>query len=167
MPLVSAVATIVSDDRKLLDKLLEEFAGDVRHVDIGIHSISGEELVTIATANEFGAMTGKNRSIVLPARPFVRSTMDENQGKYERQTDRELRAVLDGQKTIVQAFEVLGLLVETGIRNKIRTLKVPANAQSTIDRKGSDNPLIDEETMLNSVRYVVKTGKGNKVTSDF
>ncbi len=204
-PVVS-VDVDIREQRGAYDDLVKALLDDASHVDIGIHSISGEELVVIASANEFGATINhpggqpyiikdgqptpgkkneialdggtvliflkkgskgmgvtKAHTIIIPARSFVRSTMDMRRNFYERQALREWNAILEGKKSTQQALAILGLLVQTDIQNTIRTLKEPENAQSTKDRKGSDNPLIDTGVLVNSIRYIVKNERGQNV----
>jgi hypothetical protein len=158
-PIIS-IAVDVTDSDPGFEELMDRLTDQASHVDIGIHPVSGEEMVIIAGVHEFGTSeAGANHDIDIPARPFIRSTVDENRGRYETQVQREWNAVLEGRRSIAQSLGLLGLMVETDIRRKIRSLKTPPNAQSTIDAKGSDNPLIDTGAMLNSVRYAVKDKK--------
>lgn len=155
-PIVSVNAQIEDSDpgyRQFIAKITDP----ATHVDIGVHPVSGEEMVMIASVNEFGAFTGKNHDIILPARPYIRSTVDENRDKYVEVAKRRWAAVLDGRETIGKALSLMGLLIESDIRRKIISLKEPINAPSTIRRKGSDNPLIDTGMLLNSIRYAVKS----------
>lgn len=193
------------DDSSGQKELINRLTAQASHVDIGIHSISGEELVLIASANEFGATINhpggqpyfildraprkgrknevsleggktlmflkkgskgmgvtKPHNIIIPARSFIRSTMDMRREFYQQQALREWNAILDGSKTTQRALAILGLLVQTDIQNTVRTLKDPPNALSTQRQKGSDNPLIDTSTLVNSIRYIVKNrNEGN------
>lgn len=194
----------ITDDRRGYDDLMDRLTENASHVDIGVHSFTGEELVVIASANEFGATINhpggqpyiivdrppkkdrkneialedgktlvflkkgrkgmgvtKPHNIIIPARSFVRSTMDMNQEKYNTQAVREWNAILDGPKDMQQALSAIGLMIETDIRNTIRTLKDPPNAPATVARKGSDNPLIDQGTLVGSIRFAVKNKQGN------
>ncbi len=209
MPPLVSVNVQVTDDRRGQDDLVKRLTQNASHVDIGIHSVSGEELVTIATANEFGAhiqhpggqpfiivddnttaaqrksmfrgqrsarvpLEGgkvliflkkgkrgmgvtKPHEINIPARSFIRSTVDENRAKYERLVEKSWNAILDGNTDAKQALVTIGFVVETDVRNKVRNLQDPANAASTVRAKGSENPLVDTGTLLNSIRYVVKS----------
>lgn len=193
----------VTDDRSEYDELMKRLTVDASHVDIGIHSVTGEELVVIATANEFGATiqhpggqpylilnrparkdrknevpledgktlmflkkgskgmgTTKPHEIIIPARSFIRSTMDMNREQYNIQAKREWNAILDGPKTMQQALSALGLLIEGDIRNTVITLRNPPNAPSTIRAKGSDNPLVNIGTLAASIRFAVKSPQG-------
>ena len=138
-------------------KFLEHLDDSATYVDIGIHPVSGEEMVTIASAHEFGAIAGKNYQTEIPARPFIRSTVDERRDIYAENGKRLWQRILDKEITIFEGLSLLGQLVEGDIRRKIIELREPPNAPSTIARKGSDNPLVDTGAMVNSIRYAVKT----------
>ena len=138
-------------------KFLEHLDDSATHVDIGIHPVSGEEMVVIASAHEFGAIAGKNYKTEIPARPFIRSTVDERRDIYAENGKRLWQRILDKEITIFEGLSLLGQLVEGDIRKKIIELREPINAPATIARKGSDNPLIDTGAMVNSIRYAVKT----------
>lgn len=122
-------------------------------VEVGIHEGSttpdGLTIAQYATYNEYG--TSK-----IPERSFMRSTFDENLGKIKISMDREYRQIISGGKTVYAALSRVGMDHSIDIQMKIRDLKTPKNADSTIARKGSDNPLIQDGHMVNSVRAVVK-----------
>lgn len=55
MPVPVTISVTVTDDSRAQRALERRLASDAAHVDIGIHSASGEKLVSIASAHEFGA----------------------------------------------------------------------------------------------------------------
>lgn len=93
--------------------------------------------------------------IIIPARSYIRSTVDERETQYKNLTKQLLGRVIDGNLEKHGALELLGMRVEADIKRKLTTLRTPPNAPSTIRRKGSDNPLIDKGHLRNSIRYVV------------
>ncbi len=205
-PIISVTVHVEDNDKAYRD-LLHTLEGDVSHVDVGIHPISGEELVMIAGVHEFGATiqhpggqpfypsakkpkgphtelddgtfigfkkkgkpgpVTKPHEIIIPARSFIRSTVDERRKTYEQAGGEQWNKILEGKKTILRALVFMGNLIEKDIKAKIVSLRDPPNAPSTVTRKGSDNPLIGETgNLLNSIRYAVKTSKGNVVDNDF
>ena len=206
-PIISVDVTF-EDDRTGQDELIERLTENVSHVDIGIHSISGEALVVIAGAHEFGAqiqhpggqpfiivdetktakqragMSRKQRSarvpleggkvliflkkgkkgmgvtkpheIIIPARSFVRSTVDARQEEYQAMAVREWNAILDGSKGMQEALALMGLRIQADIQNTVRMMSDPPLKPETVRVKGSDQPLVDFGTMVNSIRYAVK-----------
>lgn len=134
------------------------------NVRIGIHADAGNAqmrmpdgsiatsdltLAEVAFFNEFG--TDK-----IPERPFIRTTADENKGKYHKRMQRELDAVFAGKAKVKKSLERLGSMAQADVRKKMKNLRTPPNAAETIKRKGSSNPLIDTATMLRAVDYEVK-----------
>lgn len=218
-----AVSIKIDDSRKDWDQIMAALQSDKSsHVDVGIHSISGEELPMIAATHEFGAtiqhpggqpfiivdpmrlvtaMRGNKRryftkggnlnaagramskassllpdgrmmiflkkgkrgmgmtkphTINIPARSFIRSTVDRDRDMITREMERQIGLVLDRRKTVTDALEHMGLLTERQIRTTVRSNVPPPLKFETIRRKGSDKTLIDTGTMVNSIRYIVK-----------
>lgn len=111
--------------------------------------------------NEFGTDT-------IPERSFIRSTFDENRGKYLRALDRLLQKSMTSASPIKSALTKLGIKQRNDIIKKITKLKLPANALSTQRAKGRslskgkkktvlvDNPLIDTGIMRGTIRFRIK-----------
>ena len=98
----------------------------------------------------------------IPSRPFMRTYYDENLKKIgDFAANQFLRYFTTNQGSIDQVFSAIGLFVQNGIKNQIRTAKqwaVP-NAPSTIRAKGSDKPLIDHGIMINNVTFDIRRGR--------
>ena len=105
------------------------------------------DLVVIATANEFGTKR-------IPSRPFMRNAMDKNQVTLFKTQLKMYSEVLAGTKNVRDALAVIGEVAVAKVKKEIRNLKFPPNAPSTIARKGSDNPLIDEGQLVQSITHV-------------
>ena len=113
----------------------------------------GTPVAAVAAWNEFGTRT-KGGSQHIPERPFFRQALRKVQSDVSE-------LVQDGinSKTMVVddlLADRLGGLVAGAVQENIRDLKSPPNAPSTIARKGSDNPLIDEGKMRTSVTWEAK-----------
>ena len=119
----------------------------------GIQTDAGENdgvsIAEYAAFNEFGTRT-------IPERSFIRSTADSERRKWNSALDKMLTEVIEGKRSLDNGLGIVGLLTERDIKRTIRNLSEPANAQTTIEIKGSSNPLIDTGTMLNSIRYIVE-----------
>lgn len=98
----------------------------------------------------------KPHTINIPARSFIRSTVDRDRGMIEREMERQVGLVLDGRKTVTDALEHMGLLTERQVRTTVRSNVPPPLKFETIRRKGSDKTLIDTGAMVGSIRYIVK-----------
>ncbi len=134
---------------KRIQKQLMKAGGAFTKVGVqeGERREDGTDLVTVAAANEFGTKR-------IPERSFIRSTTDEQRGKVEQMKQRILTGIADGTETIDNGLAKLGEFMETKIRDKIVKLAEPPNAEFTIARKGSSNPLVDKGQLLQSIRHV-------------
>lgn len=108
----------------------------------------GADLLLIAAANELG--TGDGR---IPPRPFIRGAFDEKQAELFRTQERLWNLVKAGRIDIDRALGLLGEEHQGQVQEYMTALSEPRNADSTIKRKGSSNPLIDEGRLRASIRW--------------
>lgn len=126
-------------------------------VDVGILGAGaaadhgGRPNVDIATFFEFGTAT-------IPARSFVRATVDENNEEIHNTQRRLGEALLYGRTTEEKGFNLLGLQVDGMMKAKIRSNIPPPLKQKTIDRKGSSVAGIDTGQMVQSITHRVVIG---------
>lgn len=132
-----------------LRKVLKD--ADGRAVKVGILGSAGSAQVQKAMFNEFGTET-------IPERPFMRTTFATRQGKYAFALQRALEKVVEGKMTIEQALGLIGLEAVKDVQTTITMLREPPNAESTIEKKGSSNPLIDTGRMRQSVSFQIVKG---------
>jgi len=111
----------------------------------------GFSMPEIASSNEFGT---KN----IPARPFMRTSFDENISKINRLVNLQYMQVQDGKKNAEQALTAVGVVMVGLIQQKINSIVSPPNSPRTIEIKGSSKPLIDFGQMRQSVREKVVLG---------
>lgn len=116
---------------------------------VGVRAVPGSDLATIAAANEFGTSR-------IPARSFLRSTVDDGRVKYAVYLDKIAGDLVDGINP-VRALSVLGMALVGDVQQRIRNRIPPPNAPYTIARKGSDVPLIDTGRLRQSIDFVVET----------
>lgn len=140
-----------------LQKKLAEIAeqlGDPKTLRVGFLEGAtypdGESVAMVAAANEFGD-PGMNR----PPRPFFRRMIAGKSPQWGDDFGKIAQAVNYDASTL---FSLMGERIKDQLQGSIRELTDPALAQSTIQRKGFDKPLIDTGHMLNSVDYDVKDG---------
>jgi len=113
------------------------------------------ELVVVGAVNEFGA---PNKNI--PARPFIRTTYDENRSKINNLVVDEYEKIVDGSSNVKRSLALIGEWVQAKTQAKIRAIRTPPNAPSTQRRKGRsikkpvNNPLIDTGQMIQSIQHV-------------
>jgi hypothetical protein len=131
-------------------------------VTVGIHGDeaaysrgSGEPATVpqIASFQEFGTTR-------IPERSFLRSTVDEKTDDWVRFTNRLLKRLTALVMDVPQVLNLLGVRMQSDVQKKIRALRTPPNAPSTIARKKSSNPLIDTGRLIQSVTYQVSGGGG-------
>jgi hypothetical protein len=113
--------------------------------------------LTKAIVNEFGTTkAGKNNNIVIPERSFIRSTYNKQYKKVAKRFDQIFMSISKGNYNIIPKLKLIGLEQETETKKTITDMKTPANAPSTIAKKGSSNPLIDTGEMRSKVSNEVK-----------
>lgn len=129
------------------------------HVKAGIVGTSGLEVVEngftvvdIASANEFGTQDGR-----IPERSFIRATIDKRRNRIWGYAYKQMGLIVDGKIPINQALARIGELIKSNIVQYMTDLRTPPNAPSTIAKKGSSNPLINEGRMRGAVNYEVKS----------
>jgi hypothetical protein len=110
----------------------------------------------VAFWNEFGTKR-------IPERSFIRSTHDESKQKIHRMKKRLAKLITANKMTVAQALDLLGQWMKAQQQRKIRMLRTPPNAASTIRQKQSSNPLIDFAQLIQSIGYQVVMPAGAKV----
>lgn len=111
----------------------------------------GITIATIAAVNNFGSADGR-----VPPRPFLAPAIEKGAPQYQRLAEVMIPKVLSGEMAMKTLLEQMGNLAEGHVKQEITDLKTPANAESTIAAKGSDNPLIGKTGHLRqSIRYVI------------
>ncbi len=135
--------------------VLDRIAGRVGpgiSVDVGFMGSAtypdGTSVVLVAALNEYGTATQ-------PPRPFFRNAIDENSSQWPDDLGKILKAVgYDAPR----AMALMGKRVQEQIQGSINKLREPPLAESTVERKGFDKPLIEHSTMIRAVTYKVNTG---------
>lgn len=92
--------------------------------------------------------------IKIPARPWLEPGVASA-------TPEVLNTIQDGMEagqSMDQILEAVGVVAAAAVKVYMTELKTPPNAASTIRKKGSSNPLIDEGHMKGAVTYKVSIG---------
>lgn len=167
---------IVKDDRRGWDKLerrIKEAHG--KHVVAGITAEAGAPepggptVAEYATINELG--------LGVPARPFMAHFYDGKKRWINNFSDNALMQFINGVTTLDASLSAVGLMLQDGIRESIRTAYQWAEPNSDAThlaklKKGEWNqkhfaavgpnmttkPLIDHGIMLNSVTFEIRNG---------
>ncbi len=97
--------------------------------------------------------------ITIPARPFVRDSFDNNEESIGDTGQKLLDKYLDDKFDLETMLEVWGDDYRNIMRNGVvtRELGLAENHPFTIERKGSDTPLVSTKHMLNSAEVEVNT----------
>ena len=109
---------------------------------------AGLSMPEIAAANEFGTRT-------IPARPFMRTSYDENIQTINRAIEGEYNKIVAGTSTVELSLNKIGVYMVGLIKTKIRAIHQPENSPRTRAIKGSSKPLIDFGQMIGAVQYKV------------
>jgi len=123
---------------------------------VGIHAKDGQKtypvgsplsVLQIAVIHEFG--------LGVPERSFIRAYFTENEPRLLKMVSAVAKEVAKGTYSEKVGLERLGQQIVAEIQVRISQRIPPPLAQSTIDRKGSDVPLIDTGQLRSSITYKV------------
>lgn len=102
----------------------------------------------VAEWMEFGTRTKKG-NVGSPERSFLRSTLREQKNNIKK-------LILKNIKEPEKIYDIIGTFVLNAMKRKMIAGIAPANAQSTIDRKGSSKTLKDMGQLITSPTYKVQ-----------
>jgi hypothetical protein len=159
------IVDIKEDDKKFRKffEQVKEQAANPQSVFAGIIGAKGGEeipeggklaIVEYATLNEFG-------TDMIPSRPFMRQGSRNAEDLIYRRMASKAK-LLGNKYTFRELLEISGLIMQKEIRKAIRDIKTPPNSPTTIQNKGSSNPLIDTGRMRQSVSFVIAPSKTYK-----
>lgn len=114
----------------------------------------GTPIAVIGAVQEFGSADGH-----IPERSFLRVPLRANVALFNKIMRELLPQVVDGQMTMRQLMESVGARGAAVSQEAISAGIAPANAPSTIARKGSSTPLVDTGFMRQQITYVVEEGE--------
>lgn len=114
----------------------------------------GTDMCDVAAYNELGTDH-------IPARPFIRQSVDDNESKIKSFLKGEVKDFAQG-KSAEQILKEIGIFQKDLMQDKITSGSFAPNAESTIKKKGSSKPLVDTGRMRQSVNYAIqKKGSGD------
>ena len=167
--------SVVIKDTNNIDKVmrnLKQLGG--KQIKVGLFGSDSSELVMIGAVHEYGAeipVTPKMRAwfaangyplkkettvIKIPERSWLRSGYDENIDKIAKKIEEMVPHVIEGNVNPKIFMDAIGMEFAGLIQKKMRDLKNPPNSSMTVERKGSDNPLIDTGRLVGAIRYEVE-----------
>lgn len=133
---------------KEIEKLVKSLKGPDL-VKVGLPKGSNDypdrtSVIMVGLVHEFGS---PSRNI--PQRSFLRSTVASNKREYKGIFKRLGKKIVDGKITKLEALKLLGLKVQTDVRDKITDIDSP-------ELKSRDgNPLVDTGHLRQSITYEV------------
>ena len=137
----------------LLDAVLQKIRLQFGTVDVGFFVGTakykgGKDVTTVARDNDQGTKR-------IPERPFMIPAGIKAANKTINITVQSIASGLDEQ----QALSKAAIMFKNAIQREITNLKEPPNAESTILKKGSSNPLIDTGLMRSKVEWKLRPPK--------
>lgn len=131
----------------VLQKLRLQFGSIDVGFFVGTKYKTGKDVTEVAKKNDKG--------IGVPERPFMIPAGNKAANKIINITVQSIAGGMDESQALSRA----GIMFKNAIQREITNLKEPPNAQSTILKKGSSNPLIDSGDMRKSVKWKLRTPK--------
>ncbi|MEL0577058.1 hypothetical protein AACK17_00705 [Pectobacterium punjabense] len=111
----------------------------------------GAPIAVIGAVQEFGSADGR-----VPERSFLRVPIRQNQDKIKKAFRALTGAVVRGEITAFQMLDQIGGRAAAFCSEAIESGIQPANADSTIQRKGSSTPLVEHGRLKRSITHVVE-----------
>lgn len=108
---------------------------------------TGADLVEIAAFNELGSSS-------TPSRPFMRQSFENHEDELHALCRMANESIKNGG-TAEDALQRIGIACKGLVQEEIKNGEFEPNSPITIERKGSDKPLIDSGLMRQSVNFVV------------
>ena len=126
-----------------------------RGVDVGIFASAkytdGTPVAGVAVVHEFGSPKQN-----IPARPFLRPTIEEKQPEWADIFKLGIQSSLKGYTPIENVLDALGQKASGQVRTTVSSLTSPPLKEATSERKGFDKPLVEHGIMSNAISYRVK-----------
>lgn len=151
----SANVRIIQDTRGAgLEALSKRLRAGEHRVLVGVPRGAGAEengasLALVAATVEFGK---ENQ----PERPFLRGGVRESLPTVRRAAARDLASVAEGHKTMDAALEMSGVIAVGAVKAYMNGPHFAPNAPSTIKKKGSSQPTIEDAQLRQSLTSVVE-----------
>lgn len=139
---------------KELDKLKTN-----KRITVGIHESAGQHPdagitnAQLGATLHFGTMNGR-----IPARPWLDVGVASGNKEYVS----IIANGLENNLPLDQILNQIGVVAVGNVQLYMTQLKSPPNAPSTIDKKGSSNPLIDTGNLRSSVTFELTSEQLNE-----
>ncbi len=110
----------------------------------------GTSVFEVGLVHEFGSSDGR-----IPERSFLRSTLEKKRRELDAIAGKVGKKVERSGGTLEEGLNLMGAVLAGAIQEAISNGIPPANAPSTIARKGSSKPLIDTGHLRQSITWQV------------
>ncbi len=117
----------------------------------GATAPDGQSIPLRAALNEYGH---EHNGVVTPSRPFFRNMVSEKSPEWPKAVGDLLTA---NDYDAVKTLRLTGEAIKGQLQQSIVDLTSPPLAESTIEKKDFDKPLIEHGDLLNAADYEVKT----------
>ncbi|MBD5430139.1 hypothetical protein [Lactobacillus sp.] len=125
----------------------------------GLFRPKGKNILCVNRDGKLVVMYYLVKSVDIPARPFIRTAWIENKGKYASLIKSGIESICFENGTAEKLLKKLGETAASDIRKASIKLSKPSNAPVTVERKGSNNPLVDTGELQKRVTYkIIPTG---------
>ncbi|KRN02169.1 hypothetical protein FD13_GL000309 [Levilactobacillus senmaizukei DSM 21775 = NBRC 103853] len=124
-------------------------AGDIP----GLFKPKGKNILAVANGDQLTVMFYLKKSVTIPTRPFIRWTVAHKRSVWRRIAVQGVSGIIRGTETADGVLAKLGRTATNDIRMTIRDMADPANAPVTVERKGSNNPLMDTGKLIKSITW--------------
>lgn len=149
------MAKILVELKKLEDKPFVKTGQPAESKESGKAHEDGITNLDLAFIHEFGVDN-------IPERSHIRAAFDSARQELQALTDKLIGQIYDGQKTVEEALDIIGLTKEANIQKLVRAGLSPDLADSTkrarlskFGKKGADpTPLIDTAQYINSIKSI-------------
>lgn len=153
--------TFRSDIKFTFDtRKLDRLARELRKIPIDVAQVGifggephknaeGLTVATVAAINEFGSEEQN-----IPERPFIQVTALTS--KFHVPMSQGFKSVLAGTGTTRQMIVKSAKKMTQDMKEVIEGFSIPPNSETTIEKKGFDNPLIETRQMQRSIRHRIK-----------
>jgi len=147
----------ITGDFSQLEKLIKGLK-EPHGVDIGVFKDAktpdGQSVAEYGAHNEFGSVSIPDHP---PKRSFIRMPLEAKQGDIAKYAESHAKEHLEAGN-VKAIFEDIGIAGQAKIQEAFDTQGFGTwrpDAESTVDRKGSSAPLIDDGTLRKAVTYEV------------
>lgn len=121
-----------------------------------VRTKSGEMFLCKSSGKDVEFYYWLTKSVRIPERSFLRSGFDNSAEDVIKNCDKALNAVLAGDMSEGDYFNMVGRQLSRKIQTFARDLKSPANNWATKAAKGTSNPLIQTGQMIRSIGWEIE-----------